>query len=306
MGLRRVIGTQPISVRLVLPLMCASALMGGCASAPVPSVLIHESAQGSVYLEQLPRGAALTSHPIALRTSTVTRVLSGVRVQREEGLLQSLLTGKPTQVIAFSEQDVEFLTPLLVTTLSQASPDQLVRFRVTHPTSLGTEATGGTLFARDLSLYFTLTQFRVEGGGQRTSYTFHRQFPDSTGLRHRKVRFVPEGVERLDRDPESGPIGPPHLRTLVIDYTLLDKLPEAWLSSTSHPTPDIEKATVTDRSINAASTTSRSAESRDQNSRSATELQSMKELMIKKDLELEALTKQLRLLQRRPAEKNVD
>ncbi|MEC4687436.1 MAG: hypothetical protein VST64_03910, partial [Nitrospirota bacterium] len=80
----------------------------------------------------------------------------------------------------------------------------------------------------------------------------------------------------------------------------------AWLSSTSHPTPDIEKATVTDRSINAASTTSRSAESRDQNSRSATELQSMKELMIKKDLELEALTKQLRLLQRRPAEKSVD
>ena len=64
--------------------------------------------------------------------------------------------------------------------------------------------------------------------------------------------------------------------------------------------------TVTDRSINAASTTSRSAETHDQRSRSATELQSMKELIIKKDLEIEALRKQLRLLQRRPAEKNVD
>ncbi|MCZ6781012.1 MAG: hypothetical protein O7C73_05145, partial [Nitrospirae bacterium] len=168
------------------------------------------------------------------------------------------------------------------------------------------EATGGTLFARDLSLYFTLTQFRVEGGGQRTSYTFHRQFPDSTGLRHHKVRFVPEGVERLDRDPESGPIGPPHLRTLVIDYTLLDKLPEAWLSQPARPAPGVKKGATSARSIDAASATSRSADTHDQKSRSATELQSMKELIIKKDLEIEALKKQFRLLQRRPAEKNVD
>ena len=92
----------------------------------------------------------------------------------------------------------------------------------------------------------------------------------------------------------------------MIDYTLLDKLTEAWLSSTSHPTPDLEKAAITDRSINAAFPTSRSADTHDQKSRSATEPQSMKELIIKKDLEIEALKKQFRLLQRRPAEKNVD
>lgn len=227
--------------------------LSACASAPDLDVTIHESKQGAVYMERIPDRSFQASHPITLSADTMARVLRGVVVKDNRGVLANLAGGKPEAVRAFRDEDVAYLTPLLVEGLTRAASDQQIGFRVVqaiapiHSQSGGTiiclsdvrfpgvceseksqgatseESTEGSLYAYGRSLYLTLTAYRHRTEQAETSTVANRRLFNPAGLGNRTVHFVPESAKR----PESYRTARSTDATLVIDYGLLATMPVA-------------------------------------------------------------------------------
>lgn len=213
-------------------------LMAGCAGAPAPVTSIHEDARVAVFLENLSDKSFRAAHPIKLDEDTVANALRGVHVEKKEEI--KLLIGKalknytPENTRAFSEDDIEVLTPHLTAALAQAAPNQRVGFRLRYAPALTTalrkpgapslETTMGYLFADGLSLHLTLTEF-----GPGKVYTADtkkepRVLPDPIGLYDREVKFIPEAAMRPKGSDGLGWLAGGDAHTVAIDYQLMTKL----------------------------------------------------------------------------------
>ncbi len=181
--------------------------LSACATGPELDVTIHESDRGAVYVERIPDRSFRAAHPVTLSTDTMARVLRGVVVQENRGLLGNMIIGRPEAVRAFRDEDIQFLAPLLAEGLTRAASDQQVGFRVVQPGM--SELTKGSLYIYGQSLYLTvpwLTPLSGNGAGARA-------LPPT-------VLFIPESAKRPDtsRNARSTEM------TLVIDYGLLASL----------------------------------------------------------------------------------
>lgn len=278
-------------------------LAGGCASTPQPELTIHESAKGSVYLARVSDKSFQAAHPIKLEPQLIARVLRGVYVQSDTTTLQMLAGRQSHPVRVFSDEDIdEFLAPLIATALDQAAPDQQVGFRVINlattaytqrtgagvgssegPLSLSTtEMTSGLIYAHGLSLHFALTQYRHRPQKPDTIGGANRYYPDPTGVAERDIAFVPKEVLRPDSYKQPNVSGDPDVTTFVIDYQALAALPEqpaAVLGVAPAGAPAAAAPPVV-----VPSTTS--------------ELQSVKDSIAKKDVEMEALKKEMDTIKR--------
>src|SRR5439155_11072852 len=130
---RRIREGQKTACAAALRLVAVGILSAGCASSPSQEIMIHESNKGTVYLERFPDRSIQAAHPIKLDSSLITRVLRGVQVQGLQGTVEKLFASQPKAVRAFSDEDTEFLAPLLATAFSQAASDQQVGFQLTYP-----------------------------------------------------------------------------------------------------------------------------------------------------------------------------
>lgn len=242
--------------RLTLALLTGAILaLSACATAPDLDVTIHESNRGAVYMERIPDRSFQASHPITLSADTMARVLRGVVVKDTRGVLGNLAgnAGKLEAVRAFGDEDVEYLTPLLVEGLTKAAPDQQVGFRVVQagaqpqsqssgtvfclsdvrfpgvcdseqkPGTISEQSTEGTLYAYGQSLYLTLIAYRHWTEQAETSTVANRRIVSPVGFLNRTVHFVPESAKR----PDSYRTARSTNTTLVIDYGLLATMPVA-------------------------------------------------------------------------------
>jgi hypothetical protein len=292
--------------------------LASCASATRPDIILHEGPEGGVYLERLPDRTVQATHPIKLDSTVVYRVLRGVQVTGAKTAAQALF-GEETSGRVFSEEDTAFLAPLIASALVQAGSHQQVRFRLVHlsnplrhperggagigsssspSTGPQTETTAGTLYAHGLSLHMTLTEYGHRAARPDTISGPNRYYPDATGLAQREVRFSPRSALLPDSYKQAGDSE----TTLIIDYESLAKQPQI----TASPTTSAESAsgvipmtTGASSSVTAAEPVPPSKEEVTQLSGQADNLQALKDLIIKKDLELESMKKELRVLRRR-------
>ncbi len=133
-----------------LMLVVAAALAGSCVEPRFATVTIHDDPLSLVRVEFLPHATVPGgfSHPVTLSDFTVAQVLTGVYIEKGESLFTSV------RQRAFSDNEVEFLAPLLATGLSQATKEEIVVFFRIHEvfpeertiTSGGAFAIGDTLF----------------------------------------------------------------------------------------------------------------------------------------------------------------
>ena len=222
--------------------LCAVTLtLSACSTAPDIDVTIHESAQGSVYLERISDRTFQAAHPIRIDPSTIGLVLSGVLVREDQSAVQNFFTGAPDARRAFTEGEVAYLAPLISEGLRRAASDQQVGFRIAqiglprhaHNTGGGVgssepplelrpkETTSGVIHAYGQSLYLTITEYRVRTEPPNTINMANRRLPDSSGLINHTVLFIPEAAKRPDSYLDARSTD----KTLVIDYQLLAKLP---------------------------------------------------------------------------------
>lgn len=214
--------------------------LSACAIGPELDLSIHDSEHGAVYLERIPDRSFQAAHPMTFSTETMARVLRGVLVRDNQGLLQNLIAGKSEAVRAFGDEDVTYLAPLLVDGLTKAASDQQVAFRLATGASPNSpavgsgaespkesiqntpkETTSGALYAYGRSLYLTITEYRRHRDGAGVQAMATRGLPDSTGLANKTVEFTPESAKRPNSYRHSRSLP----STLAIDYDVLAGMP---------------------------------------------------------------------------------
>ena len=323
------------------PLLVGIIFLASCVSATRPDVILHEGPEGGVYLERLPDLTVQATHPIKLDSTVFSRVLRGVHVTGTKTAAQALF-GEEKSGRAFSEEDTAFLAPLISSALSQAGSHQQVRFRLVHlsnplrhperggagigsssPPSTGpqTETTAGTLYAHGLSLHMTLTEYGHRAARPDTISGPNRYYPDTTGLAQREVRFSPRSALRPDSYKQAGDSD----TTLVIDYESLAQQSQFAASPTTSAesaSSVIPMTTGHSPSVSAAESVTASKEKAAQEYRSASsspestaphtkpsdqsdDFQALKDLIVKKDLELESMKRELRVLRRQLDDRDI-
>jgi len=219
---------------LLLALLC---LAGTACSTTAPTGnILFEDARGSVSLQTISNPLIQASHPIKLEPALLAQLLTGLKIH-DEGIgphrLVTGFAGQPSTYPLFSEDQIQFLAPLLAEGLRTATPNQTIEYRVvtTHEgsnrfQSPTTETTAGSLYAYGRELYVILSQYRYNP--MRTNMDFgdipyRSQEPlDYSGLRYRTLRFTPKAALRADiPNPPTMEKHPD--RFVAVDYQLLDQ-----------------------------------------------------------------------------------
>lgn len=315
-----------IFISNVISILFGALTLVGCASTPRPDVILHDGPEGGVYLERIADRQIQAAHPIKLDRALIERVLNGVHIGNPKTVMQALFADNAKPLRVFTDEDSAFLAPLVSSALSQAHADQQVRFRVVrlaspiaHPPGGGAgvgssvmpaggpqkETTSGTLYAYGLSLHVTLDEYRHRMVKPDAISGPNRYYPDTTGLDDREVQFIPQTALR----PESYKQSDGH--TLAIDYESLAMRPQADLATSakapasaamSEPTPGQREtlAQPGDRAFTLPDATNDLKKVEPD----AGEIQPLKDLIIKKDIELEMVKKELRSLRRQLSERD--
>lgn len=278
---------------LFLALLCV--LGTGCSTPPQTGKAVFEDPRGTVSLQTISDQSIQASHPINLEPPLIARALSGIQVQERQRTLQEMLGGSASAVPVFSAEEVQFLAPRIAKALTAATTGEAVAFLVRSPRQgtghfehSVTETTAGSLYVYGLSLYVTLSQYRYAPTQTSTEDLAHRRLPDSSGLSNRTLLFTPSAAQRSDsfHRPTGGASTD---RILAIDYQLLQHAsPSA--ATTEQAAPQMERAMPTREPL--AGTRPSDARSDPQAEREA-EIHTLKDLVIRKDLELETLRKEL-------------
>lgn len=289
-------------IRFSIPALAGALclLAGACAttSPKLVEAILVDGPRGSVYLQKSGEDSWFkAAHPLYVSPRLLTQMLRGVEVL-------ALPADKTTARRVFSDEDTEFLSPLVSTALTKATKGQLVGFRVHHGTNAGSDSTGGVLYVQGRSLHLSLTHYRADTGRREIGAQPHRQFPNPTGLEPRQISFIPEAARRSSLNEQPDLVNPPPLATVVIDFELLAKgLEPQSASGQSQPLylyPDVEAATR--QALQSIIPANGVATSQEAQAAQAEEVRSLKELVMKKTTEVDAVKEEVRALQRRLAE----
>jgi len=158
---------------------------------------IAQSSKGSVYLDEVPDWSFEASHPAVIDQITMAKVLRGLYTDSTQGGSSQLSAGGGKPMRIFSDEDVDFLTPLLTHALSKAKPEQLVSFRTSSSAGSGSDPAAGTIYLVKGALHVTIAQGRPVTG------------------------FMPEGVARIEQAPAYAAAGGKGSMAAVIDYQAL-------------------------------------------------------------------------------------
>lgn len=285
-----------------MALLCL--LGSACITTSPTGRTLFEDARGAVSLQQVSDRSFQASHPVSLEPSLLAQVLSGVRIQERQRALQAVLAGSSSTFPIFSADEIRFLVPLLASALATAAPDQTVGFLVTTRRPGGsllesstTETTAGSLYAYGSSLYFSLSQYRSAPARTNTEHIAHRRLPDTSGLADHTLLFTPgfaQGSDHFHRPADSASTD----KFLAIDYHLLQQMsPSAAAPEQAAPGP--EQTIEPQRqdvpiipSPKSPMNVQRTLAQRDD------EVHQLKDLIIKKDLELDALRQELQSIRR--------
>jgi hypothetical protein len=232
-------GKLSYSRLLLLALLCLAGI--ACSTTAPTGKILFEDARGSVSLQTISDPSIQASHPIKLEPALLAQLLAGLEIhERGIGPHRRVVTGfagQPSTYPLFSEDQVQFLAPLLEEGLRTATPNQSIEYRVVtmqggsnkfqSPT---TETTVGSLYAHGRQLYVILSQFRynpMRTNLDMADMTYRSQEPlDYSGLRYRTLGFSPKAALQADS------LNPPTLekssdRFVAVDYQLLGQLPRA-------------------------------------------------------------------------------
>lgn len=200
-------------LRGLLGIAALALVLSGCASG---TKLAH-NAKGSVYLEEVTDWSFEASHPAVIDQLTITKIVKGVYSNEGQSGSSRMSVGGSKPMRIFSDEDAEFLSPLLAQGLSKAKPEQLVGFRVSSSAGSGSEPTTGSIYVQKGSIHLTI------GKGAKP-----------TG-------FMPESAARTEPAPAYAAGGAVGAMAMIIDYHALAKapMPAAMPSAKITPTTPI-------------------------------------------------------------------
>ena len=219
---------------IVLALLCVADT--ACSTTAPTGKILFEDARGTVSLQTISDPLIQANHPINLEPALLAQLLTGLEIhEKGVGPHRRVVTGfagQPSTYPLFSEDQIQFLAPLLAEGLRTATANQSVEYRVVTTRegsnrfqSTTTETTSGSLYAYGQQLYVILSQYRYNP--MRTNLDigdipYRSQEPlDYSGLRYRTLHFTPKTALRAD-SPDPPTIKNFTDRFVALDYQLLD------------------------------------------------------------------------------------
>ncbi len=176
------------------------ALVAFAAAGCSTTAKVAQGSKGNVYLEEVADWSFEANHPAVIDQATMMKVIKGL--YSEDGSSRMSAGGsKPMRI--FSDEDAEFLSPLLTQGLAKAKPEQLVGFRVSSSAGSGYEPTAGSIYVKNGSIYMTIAKGGTVSG------------------------FSPDSVARTEAAPSYAAGGTLGATSTVIDYMALAKAPSS-------------------------------------------------------------------------------
>jgi hypothetical protein len=222
---------------LLLALLC---LAGTACSTTAPTgKILFEDPRGTVSLQTMSDRSIRATHPIRLDPALLAQLLTGLQIHDERIGLRRYAAGVAGELSinpVFTEDQIQFLAPLLAEGLRMAAPDEQIEFRVQTTyegsalESSTTESTAGSLYAHGRQLYVILSRYR--SNPMRTNLVkgdiaYRQQEPfDYSGLRYRALRFTPKAALKADA-PNPPTMEKSTDRFVAVDYQLLDQATRA-------------------------------------------------------------------------------
>lgn len=244
--------------RILLALLCF--IFAACGTTGQTGKILFDDPRGTVSLQTMSDQSIHANHPIGLEPALLAQLLTGIQIH-DEGLgehhvkgFQTLIEGKAALTYPlFSDDQIQFLAPLIAEGLRKATPNESVEYRVVttrEPSnrfqSPTTETTTGSLYAYGRQLYVILTQYRYNPMLTNLSFAeaSHRSRDplDYSGLKHRTLLFTPKAALRAD-SPDLPTMDKQTDRFLAVDYQLLQ---QAWrnLEAKKRATPQVGGGTA--------------------------------------------------------------
>ena len=245
-------------------------VISGCAS----GATLARNAESSVYLAEVTDWSFEASHPAVIDQLTIAKIVKGL--YSNDGLSGSsrMSAGGSKPMRIFSDEDAEFLSPLLAQSLSKAKPEQLVGFRVSSSAGSGSEPTTGSLYVLQGSIYVTI------GKGAKP-----------TG-------FMPESAARIEPAPAYAAGGVLDAMTMIIDYHALAKAPMPAAMPIAQATPITQIAPMM-AAVPAVSDSAGQEAGQDEfMAQKLIELKIAKEALAKKDSEITMLRRESEWMKR--------
>ncbi|MEQ1796138.1 MAG: hypothetical protein ABL970_18345 [Nitrospira sp.] len=196
-------------------ILLAAVLFSGC-SLISGSQAVHQSAKGAVSLEEVSEWSFEANHPTMIDQNTMLKIVKGVTMDEATPASSRLPASGSKPMRVFSDEDAEFLAPLLAQGLSRAKPEQMVGFRVSSSAGSGAAPTAGTLYVQHGQAYFTITSPK--------------------GMK--AAGFMPKSAAHSEPAPSYAANGASGAMSIVIDYQALAK---ASMPS-SVPVASVEKS----------------------------------------------------------------
>jgi hypothetical protein len=264
---------SPIIQSLVGIAACAL-VISGCASG---TKLVNNST-GSVYLEEVSDWSYEASHPAVIDQLTIAKIVKGLYRNDNISGSSRMSAGGSKPMRIFSDEDAEFLSPLLAQGLSKAKPEQLVGFRVSSSAGSGSEPTTGSIYVQQGSVYLTI-----------------RKGAEPTG-------FMPESTARIEPAPAYVAGGALGAMSIIIDYHALARtpMPAAMPMAKALPIAPIVPmpATVPAKAQAVSASVGQEAGRDEFSTQKLSDLKSAKEALAKKDSEITMLRKESEWMKR--------
>ena len=261
---------QSAIMQSLIGVAACALVISGCAG----GTQITNTAKGGVYLEEVSDFSFEASHPAVVDHVTISKIVKGM--YRNDGMngssRMSVGGSKPMRI--FSDEDAEFLSPLLAQGLAKAKPEQLVWFRVSSSAGSGSEPTTGSLYVQNGSLYLTI--------GKGTKPT----------------DFMPEAVAHTEPAPAYAADGALDAVTMVIDYPALATAPLPAAMPITKTTPSAPIAPTVAAVPERPEVIPASAEQDDFMAQKLSELKKANEALYKKDTEIMMLRKESEWMKR--------
>jgi hypothetical protein len=243
-------------------------LISGCAN----GTKLAQNPNNTVYLEEVSDWSFEASHPAVIDQQTITKIVKGLYANDSITGSSRMSAGGSKPMRIFSDEDVEFLSPLLTQGLAKAKPEQLVGFHISSSAGSGSEPTTGSLYVLKESIYLTL-----------------RKGTEPIG-------FMPESAARTEPAPAYASNGEPGAMTMIIDYHAMAKAPMPALlpmakATSVLPTAQPRAQAVSDSTVQEAGDAELTAQR-------LSEIKTVRDALTKKDTEISMLRKEAEWMKR--------
>ena len=264
---------HPVMQSLVGIAACAL-LISGCAS----GTKLAQNPNNSVYLEEVSDWSFEASHPAVIDQQTITKIVKGLYVNDSLTGSSRMSAGGSKPMRIFSDEDVEFLSPLLTQGLAKAKPEQLVGFHISSSAGSGSEPTTGSLYVMKESIHLT-----VKKGTE-------------------PIGLMPESAARTEPAPAYASNGEPGAMTMIIDYHAMAKAPmpasfPMAKATSALPTAPIT-ATAQPRAQAVSDSTVQEAGDAELSAQRLSEIKTVRDALIKKETEISMLRKEAEWMKR--------